>query len=237
MSRADLDKDPREVATMFDGVARHYDLTNSVMCFGLDRYWRRETRKALCLEPGDRVLDLAGGTGASTAELGRSSAMCVCVDFSTKMLARGRELGRDVPMRAADGLNLPFRDDAFDAVTVSFGLRNMNDATAALTELARVTRPGGRLVVCEFSTPLFRPFRTVYRSYVPRVLPSIAKAVSSNPEAYAYLAWSIRDWPDQQRLAATIAAAGWAQVSWRNLTNGIVALHRAFKPHQGRRPA
>ncbi|MGC4747515.1 demethylmenaquinone methyltransferase [Micromonospora sp. DT201] len=230
MPRADLDKNPREVATMFDGVARHYDLANTVMCFGLDRYWRRETRKALGLEAGDRVLDLAGGTGASTVELGRSGAFCVCADFSKEMLRRGRELGRDVPMVAGDGLRLPFRDDTFDAVTVSFGLRNMNDTRAALTEMARVTRPGGRLVVCEFSTPLFAPFRAVYQNYIPRALPGLAKIVSSNPEAYEYLAQSIRDWPGQQQLAATVAAAGWTQVGWRNLTNGIVALHRAIKP-------
>ncbi|MBO3738591.1 demethylmenaquinone methyltransferase [Actinoplanes flavus] len=230
MPRADVDKNPREVATMFDGVARHYDLANTVMCFGLDRYWRRETRRALAPKPGDRVLDLAGGTGASTVELGRSGAFCVCVDFSQEMLWRGRQLGRHVPMVAGDGLRLPFPDGAFDAVTVSFGLRNMNDTRAALAEMARVTRPGGRLVVGEFSTPLFAPFRVVYQNYIPRALPSLAKIVSSNPEAYEYLAQSIRDWPAQRELAATVAAAGWTEVSWRNLTNGIVALHRAVKP-------
>ncbi|GAA2779002.1 demethylmenaquinone methyltransferase [Kitasatospora sp. CM 4170] len=230
MSRAGLDKNPREVAEMFGGVARHYDWANTVMCFGLDRYWRRAAHQALRLTPQDCVLDLAAGTGISTVELSRSGARCIAADFSTGMLFRGRELGRDVPMVGADGMLLPFKDESFDAVTVCFGLRNMQDTAAALSEMARVTRPGGRLVICEFSTPVWRPFRTVYRNYVPRALPVLAKGVSSNPEAYVYLAESIRSWPDQRSLADTIARSGWSRVGWRNLTNGIVTLHRATKP-------
>lgn len=213
---------------MFDGVAQRYDLTNSVLSFAQDRRWRRLTRAALGPRPGERVLDLAAGTGVSTAELARSGAWCVATDFSLGMLAAGR--GRPVPMVAGDALHLPYADGVFDAVTISFGLRNLVAHEQGLVELARVSRPGGRLVVCEFSTPTFAPLRVVYLNYLMRGLPAVARAVSSNPEAYVYLAESIRAWPDQAGLAARIQAAGWAQVAWRNLTGGIVALHRAVKP-------
>jgi demethylmenaquinone methyltransferase/2-methoxy-6-polyprenyl-1,4-benzoquinol methylase len=223
-----LDKDPRDVASMFDGVAKRYDLTNSVLSFAQDRRWRRATRAALDLRPGDRVLDLAAGTGVSTVELARSGAWAVATDFSLGMLRAGK--GRSVPFVAGDALHLPYADGAFDAVTISFGLRNVVQHEQGLVELARVTRPGGRLVVCEFSTPTFSPFRTVYMNYLMRALPAVARAVSSNPEAYVYLAESIRAWPDQAALATRIQAAGWTGVGWRNLTGGIVALHRAVKP-------
>jgi len=223
-----LDKDPRAVAAMFDGVAQRYDLTNSVLSFAQDRRWRRLTRAALGPRPGERVLDLAAGTGVSTAELARSGAWCVATDFSLGMLAAGR--GRPVPMVAGDALHLPYADGVFDAVTISFGLRNLVAHERGLVELARVSRPGGRLVVCEFSTPTFAPLRVVYLNYLMRALPAVARAVSSNPEAYVYLAESIRAWPEQAGLAARIQAAGWTQVGWRNLTGGIVALHRAVKP-------
>jgi demethylmenaquinone methyltransferase/2-methoxy-6-polyprenyl-1,4-benzoquinol methylase len=223
-----LDKDPRDVASMFDGVAKRYDLTNSVLSFAQDRRWRRATRAALDLRPGDRVLDLAAGTGVSTVELARSGAWAVATDFSLGMLRAGK--GRSVPFVAGDALHLPYADGAFDAVTISFGLRNVVQHEQGLVELARVTRPGGRLVVCEFSTPTFPPFRAVYMNYLMRALPAVARAVSSNPEAYVYLAESIRAWPDQAALATRIQAAGWTGVGWRNLTGGIVALHRAVKP-------
>ena len=228
MSRAHLDKDPHEVAAMFDGVARHYDRTNSVTSLGLDRHWRAVTRRALNPSPGQRVLDVAAGTAVSTVALAESGAWCVALDFSLGMLGRGA--ARDVPKVAADGLRLPFADGAFDAVTVSFGLRNMQDTVAALTEFRRVVRPGGRLVVCEFSQPVFAPFRFVYVNYLMRALPAIATRVSSNPEAYRYLAESIREWPDQRALAGLLERAGWADVEWTNLTGGIVALHRAVRP-------
>ena len=230
MTRASLDKRPREVAAMFDAVARRYDLTNTVLSAGLDRAWRRATRQALWLSAGERVLDVAAGTAVSTAELAVAGVDAVACDFSLGMLHAGR--GRPVPRAAGDALALPFRDGAFDAVTISFGLRNVADPDAALRELARVTRPGGRLAVCEFSRPTWAPLRTAYVEYLMRPLPAIARRVSSNPEAYVYLAESIRTWPDQRALAARIGAAGWARVEWRDLTGGIVALHRAT-----RRPA
>lgn len=164
---------------MFDAVARRYDLTNTVMSLGQDRFWRRATRAALRIGPGDTVLDLAAGTAVSTVELARSGAWCVAADFSVGMLAAGR--GRAVAKVAGDATRLPFADGVFDAVTISFGLRNVVDHAAALREMARVTRPGGRLVVCEFSTPTHPAFATVYKEYLMRALPRIARVVSSNP--------------------------------------------------------
>jgi demethylmenaquinone methyltransferase / 2-methoxy-6-polyprenyl-1,4-benzoquinol methylase len=228
VSRAALDKDPRDVASMFDGVARRYDVTNTVLSLGQDRYWRRATRSALSIRPGHKVLDLAAGTAVSTVELQKSGAWCLAADFSVGMLAAGA--ARDVPKVAADATRLPFDDGVFDAVTISFGLRNVVDPQAGLREMARVTRPGGRLVVCEFSTPTNGLFATVYKEYLMRALPRVAQTVSSNPDAYVYLAESIRAWPDQQQLAHQIAAASWAGVRWRNLTGGIVALHAGYKP-------
>ncbi|MGV0991536.1 MAG: demethylmenaquinone methyltransferase [Mycobacterium sp.] len=228
MSRASLDKDPRDVASMFDGVARRYDITNTVLSAGQDRSWRRATREALRIGPGDKVLDLAAGTAVSTVELEKSGAWCVAADFSVGMLRAGA--ARPVPKVAADATRLPFADGVFDAVTISFGLRNVVDNLTGLREMARVTRSGGRLVVCEFSTPTVPVFSGIYKNYLMRALPKVAEAVSSNPEAYVYLAESIRAWPDQPTLARRLEEAGWGEVRWRNLTGGIVALHAAVKP-------
>ena len=228
MSRASLDKNPRDVASMFDGVAQRYDITNTVLSLGQDRYWRRATRSALGIRPGEAVLDLAAGTAVSTVELAKSGAWCLAADFSVGMLHAGQR--RAVPKIAADATRLPFGDGVFDAVTISFGLRNVVDFGAGLREMARVTKPGGRLVVCEFSTPTVPVFSTIYKEYLMQALPRVARAVSSNPEAYVYLAESIRAWPDQAELAGRIEEAGWSQVRWRNLTGGIVALHAAVKP-------
>jgi demethylmenaquinone methyltransferase/2-methoxy-6-polyprenyl-1,4-benzoquinol methylase len=227
MTRAHLDKQPHEVAAMFDGVAERYDTTNTVLSFGQDRLWRQATRRALDLTQWDRCLDVAAGTAVSTEELARSGADVVACDFSLGMLRAGRN--RPVPLVAGDALHLPFTDAVFDAVTISFGLRNVADTDAALTELARVTRPGGRIVVCEFSQPVWGPFRTLYTEYLMRALPEVAQRVSSNPDAYAYLAESIREWPDQAALASRLQANGWRNVGWRNLTGGIVALHRGIR--------
>jgi demethylmenaquinone methyltransferase/2-methoxy-6-polyprenyl-1,4-benzoquinol methylase len=230
VTRADLDKQPHEVAEMFDGVAARYDLTNTVLSFGQDRGWRRATRTALGLRPGERVLDVGAGTGISTEEMARSGAFAVGADLSVGMLTAGRKVRKSVPLVAGDALKLPFPDACFDAVTISFALRNVVDTGAALRELGRVTRKGGRLVVCEFSHPTNGPFSTVYLNYLMRSLPVVARWVSSNPDAYVYLAESIRAWPDQAGLAARIAGSGpWARIGWRNLTGGIVALHRATR--------
>ncbi len=222
-SRATLEKDPAEVAEMFDGVAKRYDVTNTVLSFGQDRRWRTATRKALALRPRDVVLDLAAGTAVSSVELAASGATVVAADFSLGMLRAGAK--RDVPKVGADALHLPFADDSFDAATISFGLRNVNDVPLALRELRRVLKPGGRLAICEFSTPTAKPFRTVYLEYLMKALPKVATSVSSNPAAYVYLAESIRAWPDQAGLAAMIGEAGFDDVAWQNLTGGIAAIH------------
>ena len=212
---------------MFDGVAAHYDRTNSVLSLGLDAGWRRVVTQAVGARPGERVLDLAAGTGTSSVAFAAAGARVVACDFSPGMLAVGRRRRPDLTLVAGDALALPFADDCFDAVTISFGLRNTVDPGAALRETARVTRPGGRLVVCEFATPSNPLLAAVYQPYLMRLLPPVARAVSSNPDAYVYLAESIRAWPEQSRLAATITAAGWDATAWRNLTGGIVAVHRA----------
>jgi demethylmenaquinone methyltransferase/2-methoxy-6-polyprenyl-1,4-benzoquinol methylase len=226
--RASLDKRPAEVAAMFDGVARRYDLTNTVLSGGRDAAWRRATREALGARPGQTVLDVAAGTGVSTVELAAGGVTAIACDFSLGMLRAGA--GRPVPRVAGDATALPLADASVDGVVISFGLRNVSDPDAALREFRRVTRPGGTLVVCEFSSPTWAPFRTVYTEYLMRALPRIARAVSSNPDAYVYLAESIRAWPDQPALARRLQAAGWADVQWRNLTGGVVALHRARRP-------
>ncbi|HVV11060.1 demethylmenaquinone methyltransferase [Amycolatopsis sp.] len=228
MSRADLDKDPHEVAAMFDGVAAGYDRANSFMTFGFDRRWRTTTSRVLDARPGEKVLDLAAGTGVSTSEYARSGAWCLAADFSLGMLRSGKHRG--VPMVAADALRLPFADDSFDAATISFGIRNFVDTKEALVEILRVVRPGGRLVILEASTPPFPPIRFLYRKFLLRAMTLLGRFTSTNPEAYAYLAESMAAWPDQRRLAETIAAAGWRSVEWLNLTFGVVAIHRAIKP-------
>ncbi|SFK33895.1 demethylmenaquinone methyltransferase [Geodermatophilus ruber] len=226
--RADLAKRPADVAAMFDRVAQRYDLTNTVLSGGLDASWRRATRAALGARPGQTVLDVAAGTAVSTVELAAGGVHAVACDFSQGMLRAGA--ARPVPKVAGDAMALPLADESVDGVVISFGLRNVADPDAALREFRRVTRPGGTLVVCEFSSPTWTPFRTVYTEYLMRALPRIARAVSSNPDAYGYLAESIRAWPDQPALAARLQSAGWADVGWRNLTGGIVALHRGRKP-------
>lgn len=224
---ADLARRPDEVAAMFDDVADRYDLTNDVLALGQTRLWRRAVVHALDPEPGDRILDLAAGTGTSSAPLARRGAQVVPCDFSLGMLTVGARRDPTLAFVAGDALRLPFADGAFDAVTISFGLRNTLDPVAALTEMRRVTRPGGRLVVCEFSHPTWAPMRTVYSEYLMRALPAVARRVASEPDAYVYLAESIRAWPDQAALSGLIHQAGWSSVAWLNLTGGIVALHRA----------
>ncbi|MGW1930615.1 demethylmenaquinone methyltransferase [Streptomyces sp. NPDC001919] len=230
MTRATLDKQPHEVASMFDDVAANYDLTNDVLSLGQDRRWRKEVAKAVDARPAQKVLDLAAGTATSSQPFARAGAYVVPCDFSLGMLRVGKKNHPWMPFTAGDGTKLPFRDDVFDAVTISFGLRNIQDTEQALREMYRVTKPGGRVVISEFSHATWAPFRTVYEEYLMRALPPVARAVSSNPDAYVYLAESIRSWPDQPTLAGMLQQAGWSRVAWRNLTGGIVALHRGFKP-------
>ncbi len=229
MPRASLEKRPHEVAAMFDEVAARYDRTNDVLSLGQDRRWRRAVVEALDVRPGEKLLDLAAGTGTSTEPFTDAGVLAVPCDFSLGMLQVGRRRRSDLPFVAGDATRLPFADGAFDAVTISFGLRNVGDPAAGLAEMRRVTRHGGRLVVCEFSHPSWAPFRRVYTEYLMRALPSVARRVSSSPDSYVYLAESIRAWPDQRGLGEQLAAAGWGEVAYRNLSGGIVALHRAVR--------
>jgi demethylmenaquinone methyltransferase / 2-methoxy-6-polyprenyl-1,4-benzoquinol methylase len=230
MARASLAKDPDEVATMFDSVAHRYDRTNDVLSLGQDRQWRRATIAALDAQPGQTLLDLAAGTGTSSEPLADSGVLVVPCDLSEGMLGVGKARRPDLPFVAGDAMHLPFADESFDAVTMSFGLRNVPDVPAALDELLRVTKPGGRLVVCEFSRPTFGPFRAVYSGYLTHALPKVARVVSKETEAYTYLAETIRDWPDQRELGLMIKRAGWEKVAFRNLSGGVVALHRGSRP-------
>ena len=230
MSRASLDKKPTEVASMFDGIAQHYDLVNDLVSVGQTRSWRRATLRAVDAQPGERVLDLAAGTGTSSEPFAAAGARVVPCDFSFGMLSVGKARRPDLPFTAGDATRLPFADESFDAVTISFGLRNVVDTVGALREMLRVVRPGGRVVVCEFSQPTWEPFRTVYVEYLMRALPKVAGAVTKDSGSYEYLAESIRAWPDQEGLGRVLLEAGWQSVGYRNLTGGIVALHRATRP-------
>jgi len=231
MTRAQLDKKPAEVSAMFDKVAERYDLLNDALSLGMDRHWRKIVARAVGAGPGQLVLDLAAGTGTSSRTFIAAGGRCVACDFSFGMLSVGaRKPASRLGFAAGDALALPFRDDAFDVVTISFGLRNVADTEQALAELLRVTRPGGRLAICEFSHLPVRRLNALYEEYLTRVLPLIARRLSGNAEAYDYLAESIKDWPPQHELAGKIAAAGWSGVSWRNLTLGVVALHEARRP-------
>jgi len=237
VTRAELDKQPSDVQRMFDAVARRYDLTNDVLSLGQDRRWRKEVLEAVDPKPGDVVLDLAAGTGTSSEPFAARGATAIPCDFSVGMLHVGKEARPQLPFTAGDATRLPFADDTFDAVTISFGLRNIVDPKKGLEEMLRVTRPGGRLVVCEFSHPTNKVFRKVYMEYLMKALPKISVGVSSSADAYSYLAESIRAWPDQAGLAQLISSAGWGLnrkgagslpgVQWRNFSGGIVALHRA----------
>jgi demethylmenaquinone methyltransferase/2-methoxy-6-polyprenyl-1,4-benzoquinol methylase len=233
MTRANLDKQPGDVAAMFDDVAAKYDRTNDVLSMGQDRRWRRLVREAVGARRGDTVLDIAAGTGTSSEPFADAGVNVVPADFSLGMLAVGNRRRPDLAFTAADALRLPFAADSFEAVTMSFGLRNVVGTRDALEEFLRVTKPGGCLVICEFSHPRSKAFRTVYSNYLMRSLPSIARKVSSNPDSYVYLAESIQAWPDQAGMASLITKAGWQDVQWRNLSGGVVALHRAIKPAAG----
>jgi len=232
VSRAQLNKDPREVAAMFDDVASRYDLTNDVLSAGRTKYWRRCVVSAVNPQAGEKILDLAAGTGTSSVPLAATGASVVSCDFSIGMLRQGARQFPEQAFVAGDALALPFADQTFDAVTISFGLRNLADTEAGLAEMARVTKANGRLVVCEFSAPTSQMVRTAYLEYLMKALPPIATRVSSNPAAYVYLAESIRAWPDQAELARLIAQSGWSKVQFRNLTFGIVALHRGVRPEK-----
>jgi demethylmenaquinone methyltransferase / 2-methoxy-6-polyprenyl-1,4-benzoquinol methylase len=231
MTRAQLDKRPADVSAMFDKVADRYDLLNDALSLGMDRRWRRIVARAVGAGPGQVVLDLAAGTGTSSRAFTAAGARCVACDFSLGMLSAGaRKPAAGLKFVAGDALALPFGDAAFDVVTISFGLRNVADTGQALAELLRVTRPGGRLVICEFGHLQPPALDAFYGRYLAAALPAVAKRISPAGEAYEYLAESIKDWPRQAELARRIGDAGWTAIRWRNLTLGVVAVHAARRP-------
>jgi len=225
-----MDKQPDEVSGMFDGVARHYDRTNAIMSVGNAALWRAATVRAVDPQAGERVLDVAAGTGTSSAALAHRGATVVALDFSPGMIAEGRRRQPKIEFVEGDAEKLPFGDDEFDAVTISFGLRNVEHPKVALAEMYRVLKPGGRLVICEFSKPQRAAFRAGYAAYMKFVMPIVATAASSNKDAYGYLRESIQAWPDQGTLTQWIRGVGFTRVAYRNLTAGVVALHRGHKP-------
>lgn len=233
MTSADLTKKPADVRAMFDGVAAGYDRTNALLSAGNASLWRIVTVRAVAPQPGMRILDMAAGTGTSSLPLVRAGAHVVAADFSPGMLEIGRVRYGDIPhleFVEADATAMPFPDASFDAATISFGLRNVVDPSTALAEFLRVLKPGGRLIITEFSTPPHPLVRAVYRFYLTRVLPLLSLLTSSNSPAYTYLADSIDAWPTQHELSRLIHASGFRRIAFRNLTGGIVAIHRATKP-------
>lgn len=218
---------------MFDDVAKGYDRTNNLLSGGNAPLWRIQLVRAINPQSGEKILDLAAGTGTSSAAIAASGATVVAGDFSDGMLDVGRaKHGSNelITFVHADAMKLPFKKNEFDAVTMSFGLRNVLEPKVALAELYRVTKPGGRIVICEFSTPTNGFTKAFYKTYLTKVMPVFAKVSSTNSDAYTYLAESIEAWPAQPELAQWMLQAGFEHVAYRNLTGGIVALHRGIKP-------
>ena len=234
VTTADLGKDPAEVSAMFDEVASGYDRTNALLSGGNSVLWRLATVKALNLQPGERVLDVAAGTGTSSKALGKTGAEVVALDFSPGMVKEGRRRHSDIDFVEGDAEALPFPAASFDALTISFGLRNVNNPQVALGEMYRVVKPGGRIVICEFSHPPAPLIRAGYQGYMKYVMPAVTALSSSHREAYRYLMESISDWPEQPVLSQWMRAAGFTRVAYRNLTGGIVALHRAKSPEDSK---
>ncbi len=229
MVRANLNKDPDDVSKMFDDVAHRYDFLNDLLSLGRTKAWRRVVTAIISPKAGMKILDIAAGTGSSSKPLVDKGADVIALDFSEGMLAAGRKRHKNIKFQQGDALKLPFDENTFDVTTISFGLRNTSDTTAALKEALRVTKKSGRIVVCEFSHPTNKVFRYIYLKYLMRALPVIAKKFSKNPAAYIYLAESIQAWPNQSSLAQVMRQAGWETVSWQDLTFGIVAVHIGYK--------
>ena len=214
---------------MFDGVARRYDLVNDLLSLGQTKRWRKKVQTIINPTKGMTILDIAAGPGSSSEPLFKAGADVTSLDFSEGMLEQGRKARPYLKFVKGDAMNLPFGDNTFDLTTISFGLRNTYEYKKALSEALRVTKVGGRMVIVEFSTPTFAPFRIVYMNYLMKLLPKLARKTSSNPAAYVYLAESIRAWPTQEQLASDMNAVGWKNPLWVNLTGGVVAVHTAIK--------
>jgi demethylmenaquinone methyltransferase/2-methoxy-6-polyprenyl-1,4-benzoquinol methylase len=212
-----------QVRAMFDRIAGVYDRMNGLMTAGMHHRWRRRAADLARVGPGDRALDVATGTGDLAAELHSRGAEVVGLDFSERMLELARAKEPGVRFQAGNALELPFGDGEFDAVTVGFGARNFSDLPRGLAEMARVTRPGGRVVVLEITTP--ERLRTLHGMWFDRVVPRLGAVVAGDAAAYSYLPASVRRFPPARELAARMAAAGLEDVRWRGLGLGIVALH------------
>ncbi|UAA38721.1 bifunctional demethylmenaquinone methyltransferase/2-methoxy-6-polyprenyl-1,4-benzoquinol methylase UbiE [Paraneptunicella aestuarii] len=226
------------VAEVFHSVADKYDLMNDVMSLGIHRLWKRFTIDCSGVRPGHTILDLAGGTGDLAAKFSRltgSTGKVVVADINASMLQVGRDRLRDMGITGnvewvqADAEHLPFPDNHFDLVTIAFGLRNVTDKDQALRSMYRVLKPGGRLLVLEFSKPTNENFSKIYDWYSFNLLPNMGKLIANDAESYRYLAESIRMHPDQETLKSMMEAAGFEQTSYHNMTGGIVAMHRGFK--------
>jgi demethylmenaquinone methyltransferase/2-methoxy-6-polyprenyl-1,4-benzoquinol methylase len=229
VNKADLAKKPAEVAAMFDSVAENYDRTNDLLSLGQDRIWRRKVLQAVNPQAGQTVLDLAAGTGSSSVVFAKTGVKVIASDFSEGMLAVGRKRHPELEFVFADATALPFKDASVDAVTISFGLRNVVDPKKALSEMLRVLKPNGVVVICEFShlgTPVIG---ALYRFYLKSILPTLSKLVTRNKGAYNYLAESIAAWPKQEVLVDWLTEAGFSNAKYKNLSLGIIAIHTAKK--------
>ena len=229
MVRANLNKDPDDVSKMFDDVANRYDFLNALLSLGRTKAWRRAVTSIIAPKPGMKILDIAAGTGSSSRPLVDKGAEVTALDFSQGMIEQGRKQNKSINFVQGDALKLPFEDNSFEVTTISFGLRNTSNTEIALKEALRVTKDGGRIVVAEFSHPVNPVFKKIYLNYLMKALPVIAKKISKNPDAYIYLAESIRAWPDQAELASIMRDSGFKSVAWQDLTFGIVAVHIGYK--------
>jgi len=227
--RANLNKDPDDVSKMFDDVAHRYDFLNNLLSLGRTKAWRRVVTSIIAPKPGMKILDIAAGTGSSSRPLVDKGAEVTALDFSHGMIEQGRKQNKNINFVQGDALKLPFEDNSFDVTTISFGLRNTSNTEKALKEALRVTKDGGRIVVAEFSHPVNPVFKKIYLNYLMKALPVIVKKISKNPDAYIYLAESIRAWPDQAELASIMRDSGFKSVAWQDLTFGIVAVHIGYK--------
>lgn len=227
-----------KVREVFDSVANRYDLMNDLMSAGIHRLWKKFTIEQTGLRPGQRALDVAGGTGDLSSAMARKTGdegLVVLTDINAAMLERGRNrlldegLAGNLLFAQANAECLPFADDSFDCVTIAFGLRNVTDKDAALRSMFRVLRPGGQLLVLEFSQPVVPGLKPFYEFYSFNILPVLGRLIASDEDSYRYLAESIRRHPDQDTLLGMMSAAGFEKTQYHNLSGGIVALHRGYK--------
>lgn len=223
----------KAVRAMFSGIAGRYDLLNHVLSMNIDKRWRKLVRQKLqpiLDKPDATVLDVACGTGDLSIELqSHAKARVIGTDFCRPMLTVAAEKSETIPFIEGDAMNLGFADDSFDAVTIAFGLRNLSNFADGLAELHRILKPGGRLAVLEFSSPIIPGFRQAFNFYFTRILPRIGGAVSGSRGAYEYLPDSVSKFPDQKRLAALMQETGFDDVEYTNLTGGIAAIHIGTK--------